>query len=261
MSGPNRSASGPLWSRRLPTWSCIDEAVVAAHPRELVQHVRLEAARVDGRHVPRERRREQRGRFAVGEARGVGARRRVICRSRTECLERGASLGQHVEERRVVAYLAAGGGLELGQRAAPAGRVERNDGVGTESRPDPKARLRIDERAVLGQRRARGVGRRQRLDPEPVEQGSRSERGRRELLLELRVDRLRRSGVEPLLDPEHRRERLAQPEPGRREREQVHAVGQQLPDGAVVDVGLAEPGSARAARPASRASARRSDRR
>ena len=65
--------------------------------------------------------------------------------------------------------------------------------------------------------------------------------------LELLVDRLRRGAVEPLLDPEHRRERLAQPEPGRGQREQVEVVGEHLPDRAVVDllpaVARHEPGA------------------
>ena len=92
---------------------------------------------------------------------------------------------------------------------------------------------------MLGERRAGGVGRRQALDAEPVEQRPRRERRCRKLLLDARVDRLRRGRLERLLDPEHRRERLAQPEPGRGQREQVDVVGEQLPDGAVVDRGLA----------------------
>ena len=45
-SGPKRAASGALWSRTLPDVELHDEAVVEAHARELVQHVRLEAARL-----------------------------------------------------------------------------------------------------------------------------------------------------------------------------------------------------------------------
>ena len=129
-----------------------DEPVVAAHAGELVQHVRLETPRVCVRDVAGERRREQRGRFAVGEPRGVGARRRVIGRRGAERLERGASLGQHVEKRRVVADLAARGSLELGQRVAPAGSIECDDRVGAKGRPDAGPRLRVGERPVLRER-------------------------------------------------------------------------------------------------------------
>ena len=88
----------------------------------------------------------------AGETGGVGARRRVIGRRGAERLERGAALGQRLDERRVIADLAVGGSLELGQRVAPAGCVERHDRVGTEGRPDAEPRLRVGERAVLRER-------------------------------------------------------------------------------------------------------------
>ena len=127
------------------------EAVVAAHPRELVQHVRLEPPRVGVRALARERAREQRRRFTVVEARRVGARRRVVGRRPAERLERGAALGQHRDERRVVADLSVGDSLELGERVAPTGGVERDDRVGTEGRSDP-ARIRLGERAMVRER-------------------------------------------------------------------------------------------------------------
>jgi len=76
---------------------------------------------------------------------------------------------------------------------------------------------------------------------EPVEQRARRERGRRQLLLDTRIDRRRRARVERLLDPEDRRKRFAQPEPGGRQREEVHVVGEHLPHRAVVNVVLPDP--------------------
>ena len=164
----------------------------------------------------------------------------MIGRSRSERLERGAPLGEHLDERCVVAHLAVGGGLELGERGTPARSIERDHRVGAKGRPDAKRRFDSGECAVLRERGACGIGRRQALDPKPVEQRPRGEHRRCQLLFNARVDRACRRRVELLLDPEHRCERLAQPKPGRRQREQVNVVGEQLPDGAIVDVGSAE---------------------
>ena len=55
------------------------------------------------------------------------------------------------------------------------------------------------------------------------------------------VDRLSGRRVEALVDSEDVRQRLAEPEAGRRQREESDVVGEQLPDGAVVGAVLAEP--------------------
>ena len=109
---------------------------------------------------------------------------------------------------------------ELGDRLAPTGRVERDDRIGAKRRPDARR-----EASVIVERRARRIGRRQALDTEAVEQGQRCERCARKLSLD-RVVRIQRE----LVDPEHTRERLAQPEPRRREREEVGVVDEELPD-------------------------------
>ena len=64
----------------------------------------------------------------------------------------------------------------------------------------------------------------------------------RKLFLDAVVDRHRRRRAEALLDLEHGRERLAQPKPGWRQREQAHVVGEHLPHVAVVHLAPAEPG-------------------
>ena len=237
------------------------EPVVAAHPCELVEHVRLEAARVAVGDRARERRREQRGRLMLGKTRRVGARCRVIGRGRAERLERSAPLGEHVDERRVVAHLAACGGLELGERSAPAGRIERDDRVGAKGRPDAKRRFESGECAVLLERRARGVGRRQALDAKPVEQRPRSERRRSRAA----PQRARRSSPPtPSRAPPRSRTPL-RASPAARARSASARTGARCRRAAARPRGrrrrLRRARSVRAARPASRASARRSGRR
>ena len=87
----------------------------------------------------------------------------------------------------------------------------------------------------------RRVGRRDALDAKAVEERARCEGRCRELRLDPVVDRLRGRRVEAIVDPEHRRQRLAQPEAGRRQREEPDVVGERLPDGAVAGAVPAEP--------------------
>ena len=66
MSRPNRSASGPLWSRRLPTWSCItspSSQLIRANSFSMCASKRRASTCGD---AARERAREERGRLAVG---------------------------------------------------------------------------------------------------------------------------------------------------------------------------------------------------
>ena len=94
---------------------------------------------------------------------------------------------------------------------------------------------------MLGERRAGGIGRRQALDPEPVEQRARREGRRRKLLLDPRVDRLRAAGSSRSSIPNTVASVSRSQRPVGVQREQVDVVGEQLPDGAVVDLGPAEP--------------------
>jgi len=75
----------------------------------------------------------------------------VVGRRPAERLERGAALGQHRDERRVVADLSVGDSLELGERVASTGGVEGDDRIGAKGWSDP-AGVPPGQRAMVRER-------------------------------------------------------------------------------------------------------------
>ncbi len=210
------------------------QAIVDAHTCHLGQHLGAEQlgigrARRSGHDAP-----EQRGGIRLVEIGGGGGRMAVIARCRAEPPEVVAP----VAERREIAV--PGPGILAGERAehldigAEILEFGIDHAVRAEGGDDPAAPAALAHGAMMIERVGGGVGRRQDLDVEPLEQRARPERVLAETIRDHVVQPVGVRRRQAFLDPEQRRERTLEPEPGRGAAEQGPVRGERAPDDATV---------------------------
>ena len=109
----------------------------------------------------------------------------VVGRRRAERSEDCAPLGERLDERFDAGDRRAAQPLERRERGPPVGSRGLEEAVGAEGRDDASLPPRVANGRMMRQRVRRGVGRRERLDVESLEQRARPELGAAQLLDDL----------------------------------------------------------------------------
>ena len=150
--------------------------------------------------------------------------------------ERLAPLAERGDERAVVVDGGAGQLAEAVEVGPPVRPGDEDEGVGAERRdhawavgansPPLGRQCRVVVERVGG-----GVGRRQGLDAEPLEEGARAVLGRGQPLRDGVVEAVGRRGGGRLADAEHLVEHVLHPRPGGGPGEEMPMCAERLPDG------------------------------